>query len=96
MLDSKGGGTGKTFDWKLASKFGDEYPFFLAGGLDPENVESAIKAAKPMVVLFNDLLFVVVLYGIGVDVCGGVEKSKGIKDLEKISKFVGTAKKSST
>jgi len=62
------------------TQFGDEYPFFLAGGLDPENVESAIKAAKPM----------------GVDVCGGVEKSKGIKDLEKISKFVGTAKKSST
>lgn len=39
------GGTGKTFDWKLAKGIGK--PFFLAGGLNYDNVISAIDTVRP-------------------------------------------------
>ena len=38
---SKGGGTGNTFDWSLASKL-DGCPVMLAGGLSPTNVKDAV------------------------------------------------------
>lgn len=37
------GGTGQTFDWGLIPEI--PYPYFLAGGLDLENVEKAMAAA---------------------------------------------------
>ena len=47
MLDS-GGGTGKSFDHRLIKDIKRE--FFLAGGLDSENVEDAIKKCRPYAV----------------------------------------------
>lgn len=47
-------------------------PLILAGGLTPENVTEAIRATRPY----------------AVDVSGGVEKTKGIKDAHKISAFM--------
>jgi len=47
-------------------------PIILAGGLTPENVTSAIDQVNPY----------------GVDVSGGVEASKGIKDPAKIAAFM--------
>jgi phosphoribosylanthranilate isomerase len=47
-------------------------PIILAGGLTAENVSHAIKQVKPY----------------AVDVSGGVEKEKGIKDAVKINAFV--------
>jgi phosphoribosylanthranilate isomerase len=47
-------------------------PIILAGGLTPENVASAINDVQPF----------------AVDVSGGVEVAKGIKDSEKIKEFV--------
>ncbi|MDF1764129.1 MAG: phosphoribosylanthranilate isomerase [Oleibacter sp.] len=47
-------------------------PIILAGGLDPENIADAIKLTRPF----------------AVDVSGGVEASKGIKDAGKITAFV--------
>lgn len=44
----------------------------LAGGLTPENVEQAIRQVRPY----------------AVDVSGGVEREKGIKDREKIAAFM--------
>lgn len=47
LLDS-GGGTGTAFDWRLIKNMGK--PYFLAGGLDPSNVQGAIKVLKPYAV----------------------------------------------
>ena len=47
-------------------------PLILAGGLDAGNVANAVKQAKPY----------------GVDVSGGVELEKGIKDAAKIEQFI--------
>ena len=44
LLDS-GKGTGKTFDWGLIK--GIQRPYFLAGGLDSENVFKAVKELHP-------------------------------------------------
>lgn len=47
-------------------------PLILAGGLTPENIASAIDQVQPF----------------AVDVSGGVEREKGIKDHSKINKFI--------
>lgn len=39
------GGNGETFDWEIIPHL--EKPWFLAGGLSPENVEQAIKTCRP-------------------------------------------------
>ncbi|MGN1378532.1 MAG: phosphoribosylanthranilate isomerase [Dorea sp.] len=47
LLDS-GKGSGETFDWSLIPRI--EKPFFLAGGLCPENVEEAVRKFHPYAV----------------------------------------------
>lgn len=73
---SQQGGSGVTFDWSIAAGLAKEMPFFLAGGLTPENVADAVKQVRPW----------------AVDVASGVEAEKGVKDLEKIKAFVKAAK----
>ena len=48
LLDHKSGGTGHSFDWDLIGKV--DGPFFLAGGLNAENVTKAIKKTTPFAV----------------------------------------------
>ena len=55
MLLDSGAGTGKTFDRSLVQSV--QRPYFLAGGLDPDNVADAIAALHPY----------------GVDVSSGIE-----------------------
>lgn len=47
LLDS-GAGSGECFDWSLVS--GVKRPFFLAGGLHPDNVTAAIAQVHPFAV----------------------------------------------
>jgi len=85
MLDTGAGrvfgGTGRTFDWKLAARISmrtagiddqERRRMILAGGLDPSNVALAIKLVRPW----------------GVDVSSGVESSPGVKDHDLIRRFV--------
>ncbi len=48
LLDSGNGGTGIPFDWGLIKGIGRL--FFLAGGLDPDNAENAVRTVKPYAV----------------------------------------------
>ncbi len=44
------GGTGRTFCWEWATEASNQYFTILAGGLNPENVQRAVKIVKPHVV----------------------------------------------
>lgn len=48
LLDNGAGGTGMAFDWSVLKDF--DMPFFLAGGLGPDNVARAIKDVHPFAV----------------------------------------------
>ena len=41
------GGTGHTFDWRVASELAARYDLILAGGLTPDNVARAIAEVRP-------------------------------------------------
>ena len=73
------GGHGRAFDWALLSRVERLKPVMLSGGLDPENVATAIRLVRPD----------------AVDVSSGVEKSPGVKDPQKISAFVANARAAS-
>ena len=44
------GGTGHTFDWRVAARVAERHDIILAGGLDPDNVRPAIDAVSPWAV----------------------------------------------
>lgn len=48
LLDNGNGGTGETFDWRLIADMGR--PYFLAGGLSPDNVADAVGRYSPYAV----------------------------------------------
>jgi phosphoribosylanthranilate isomerase len=71
VLFDTGGGTGRTFDWSLLERYPRTKPFFLAGGITPDNVADAIAATHPY----------------AIDVASGVERAPGIKDHDKLRKL---------
>lgn len=73
------GGTGETFDWHLAVVAKTFGRIILAGGLNPDNVAEAVKLVQPY----------------GVDVAGGVEREKGIKDHAQLKKFIVEVRRAS-
>ena len=72
------GGTGKTCDWNKARALVESLgtPILLAGGLNPENVDEAIRVVKPW----------------GVDISSGVEIEPGVKNIEKVTAFISAAR----
>lgn len=71
FVAGKAGGTSQTFSWHSTGEAPGWASFFVAGGLDPENVGEAIAAMRPF----------------AVDVSSGVESSPGIKDHDRIAAF---------
>ncbi len=65
------GGTGTMFDWSLIPR-DLPAPVVLSGGLNPDNVEQAVRQVRPW----------------AVDVSSGVESAKGIKDVRKMETFM--------
>jgi phosphoribosylanthranilate isomerase len=72
------GGSGQKFDWSLLKQYDQARPFFLSGGLGPEDI-AAIRQLKEL----N-------LYGI--DINSKVETSPGLKDVEKVKTAIRSLK----
>ena len=76
--EGQAGGTGHAFDWNLiptcmtTDRSVKTPVLILAGGLNDDNVALAIEQVRPY----------------AVDVSGGVESAKGIKDQAKIARFM--------
>jgi phosphoribosylanthranilate isomerase len=67
------GGTGKQFDWTILTKAKIEKPFFLSGGIGPDDA--------PKVKAFKHPDF------FGVDINSQFEKEPGVKDMAKLLQF---------
>jgi phosphoribosylanthranilate isomerase len=74
LFDTKGkfyGGNAQTFDWQILQRYDQQVPFFLSGGITPENV-SRMHALRDMNLH-------------AIDVNSGVEQAPGVKDLDKLT-----------
>ena len=71
-IGEKWGGTGQAFDWKLLDDMTDNIPFFLSGGLNPDNIRAACQQVHPY----------------AVDLASGLEAEPGVKDFDKIESFM--------
>lgn len=70
------GGNAKAFDWTILSGRRVPLPWFLAGGLTPENVAEAVRVTGAR----------------AVDVSSGVEAARGVKSIERIKAFLDRVK----
>ena len=70
------GGNAKAFDWTILAGRIVPLPWFLAGGLKPDNVAEAVRVTGAR----------------GVDVSSGVEATRGVKSIEMIRAFLGAVK----
>jgi phosphoribosylanthranilate isomerase len=76
LMEGARSGTGEKADWARARVLAQRTELVLAGGLDAENVATAIAAVRPF----------------GVDVSSGVEHVPGSKSPERIMDFVAAAR----
>lgn len=72
LFEAANSGIGERVDWDKAAGLALDTQLMLAGGLDADNVATAIRLVRPW----------------GVDVSSGVEQRRGIKDPNKIVAFV--------
>ncbi|MFM8347137.1 MAG: phosphoribosylanthranilate isomerase [Bacteroidota bacterium] len=69
LFDTRGpppGGNGMTFNWAILDQYKFEVPFFISGGITPENLKEVLNIRSP--------------FFTGVDVNSGIESAPGIKD----------------
>ena len=70
------GGVGSRFDWTLLADRAFRHPWFVAGGLTPDNVAQAIRVSRAPLV----------------DVSSGVETAPGVKDAALITAFLDSVR----
>lgn len=77
LFDTKGqlpGGTGQKFNWQLLENYKGDVPFFLSGGIGPDDLDAVLNFNHPQ-------LF-------GIDINSGFEISPALKDVEKVKYFI--------
>lgn len=77
LFDTKGtvaGGTGQKFNWQLLANYKGDVPFFLSGGIGPEDLEAIKEFSHPQF--------------FGIDINSGFEVSPAMKDVEKVKRFI--------
>ncbi|MDB5210129.1 MAG: N-(5-phosphoribosyl)anthranilate isomerase [Sediminibacterium sp.] len=85
LFDTEGagyGGTGKKFDWNSLKGLNIGKPFFLSGGIGPEDIEKLHEFTQDPVA--KDLF--------SIDVNSRFETSPGIKDMDKLREFIAAVK----
>lgn len=68
------GGSGQKYDWKLLDKYTGHIPFLLSGGIGADDAEEILKISHPKLT--------------GIDVNSGFEDEPGVKNIEKLKKFI--------
>ena len=68
------GGSGVQFDWSLLADYVGQTPFLLSGGIGPDDAERVCAFSHPKC--------------IGIDLNSRFEISPGLKDVEKLKKFL--------
>lgn len=76
LYEGEDSGTGETVDWSKAAEIARSGRMILAGGLSPDNVADAIERVRPW----------------GVDASSALESAPGVKDPDRIRKFVGAVR----
>ncbi len=77
LFDTKGqlpGGTGQKFNWKLLENYTGVVPFFLSGGIGPDDLQTIRN--------FEHLRWY------GIDINSGFEIIPGLKDVDKVREFI--------
>jgi phosphoribosylanthranilate isomerase len=77
LMDTAGegyGGTGEKFDWSCLGTYAPDIPFFLSGGIGPEDVDRILKLNHPR------------LYG--VDLNSRFETEPGMKKKDDLERFI--------
>lgn len=68
------GGSGQKFNWDILEKYQGHTPFFLSGGIGPDDIKSIKAVNHPKLT--------------GVDLNSGFEDEPGVKNIEKLKKFI--------
>lgn len=77
LFDTKGrsvGGNGEKFDWTVLSAYNGPTPFLLSGGIGPDDAARVRQFRHPRCV--------------GIDLNSRFELSPGLKDIEKLKRFL--------
>lgn len=65
------GGTGESFNWRLARELSADFPLIVSGGIGAHNVAEALATLRPH----------------GIDLSSSVESAPGVKDFERLGAF---------
>ena len=77
LFDTKAslaGGNGTKFDWNVLSSYNGSTPFFLSGGIGPDDAERVLSFSHPMLR--------------GIDLNSRFEISPGVKDTSLLKRFL--------
>lgn len=82
LFDTKGqlpGGTGQKFNWQLLENYKGDVPFFLSGGIGPDDLEAIRLFSHPR--------------WRGIDINSGFEIEPALKNVEKVIRFIEEIRK---